>query len=78
MTLGVVFIDKDVDSMDELDNESMDLEDCYTVVKDFTKSAIDELDLKVGQMVCVIDDSDSGTQLFYLDKHKMISILGSH
>ena len=44
----------------DLDSDSMDIEDCYVVVKDYQKIATDELDMTEGQVVCVIDDSDSG------------------
>lgn len=42
------------------DCDSLEIEDCYVVVKDYTKEALDELDVFEGQVVCVIDDSDEG------------------
>ncbi len=46
--------------MDELDDDSIDLEDCYVAISNYSKASLDELDLRVGQMVCVIDNSDPG------------------
>ena len=40
--------------------DSVELENCYVVVKDYAKQAVDELDVFEGQVVCVIDDSDEG------------------
>ena len=54
-----------IDSMDELENDSMDIEDSYIVIKNYTKSSADELDLAVGQLACVIDDSDPGKEGFF-------------
>lgn len=51
-----------------MDNDSLDLEECYVVVKDYSKGAIDELDLFEGQVVCVIDDSDKGIVIFITSK----------
>lgn len=52
------------DSIDEmLDNESLDIEETFTVIRDYSKSSVDELDLNEGQLVCVIDASDEGNKL---------------
>lgn len=40
--------------------DSLDLEECYVVVQDYTKQDVDELDMFEGQVVYVIDDSDRG------------------
>lgn len=47
---------------DDLDDGSdgLDIGDCYVVLRDYTKQAVDELDMFEGQVVCVIDDSDKG------------------
>lgn len=54
--------------MDELDNDSIDLEDCYVAISNYSKSSLDELDLRVGQMVCVIDNSDPGEHVAHTIK----------
>lgn len=48
--------------MDDIDCpcDSLDIDECYVVVRDYVKSSVDELDLFEGQIVCVIDSSDSG------------------
>lgn len=50
------------DMFDDLDDDmdSLDIEECYVVVKDYAKQGIDELDMFEGQVVCVIDDTDKG------------------
>ena len=54
----------DDEAYDDLDGDtdSLDIEECYVVVRDYAKRAIDELDMFEGQVVCVIDDSDKGKQ----------------
>ena len=52
----------DDEAYDDLDGDtaSLDIEECYEVIKDYVKQAVDELDMFEGQVVCVIDDSDKG------------------
>ena len=45
---------------DDDDLDSIDMEECYVVTRDYTKLSMDELDVYEGQMVCIIDDSDRG------------------
>ena len=47
------------DDLDD-DMDSLDIEECYVAVKDYTKQDIDELDMFEGQVVCVIDSTDKG------------------
>lgn len=50
------------DDLDD-DMDSLDIEECYVAVRDYTKQDIDELDMFEGQVVCVIDDTDKGEDL---------------
>lgn len=54
-------IDEHSDEFDDDDDlDSIDMEECYVVTRDYTKLSMDELDVYEGQMVCIIDDSDRG------------------
>lgn len=57
-------LDDEDEVSDDMDTDSLDIEECYVVIKDYSKGAIDELDLFEGQVVCVIDDSDKGNIVF--------------
>ena len=61
-SLDSVFDGLDDDDDDDVEDGSdcMEVEDCYLVIKDYTKQDVDELDLFEGQAVCVIDDTDLG------------------
>lgn len=48
------------DEDEDEDGSSVDLEECYVVTEDYSKTTMDELDMFEGQVVCVIDDSDRG------------------
>ena len=52
----------DDEAYDDLDgdSDSLDIEECYVVVKDYNKQDVDELDMFEGQVIYVIDDSDKG------------------
>ncbi len=47
------------DDSDEMDGD-VALDDCCVATEDYTAASVDELDLYEGQVVCVIDDSDTG------------------
>ena len=34
---------------DDMDNDSLEMEECYVVIKEYTKGSIDELDLFEGR-----------------------------
>jgi hypothetical protein len=52
--------DDDFDDLYAAAADSLDFEECYVVVKDYAKQDVDELDVYVGQVVRVIDDTDPG------------------
>ena len=53
--------DEQFDDFDhDNDIDSIDMEECYVVTRDYSKLSMDELDVYEGQVVCIIDDSDRG------------------
>lgn len=56
-----LFADEQYDEFDDdNDIDSIDMEECYVVTRDYSKLSMDELDVYEGQVVCIIDDSDRG------------------
>lgn len=47
-------------------DDSVDIEETYTVIADYTRTSVDELDVTVGHLAYIIDDSDEGNILLII------------